>query len=605
MTGLPAHSLSPDERVAGIPAEEINAALPDEEIPEKWKNRQSRLGEEHPPSVSAQIRAIPASDLFWHLCDVFPNNKIAFKIEDEHGNRLPDEAQPVLGEGRPTHFPDYLKFFLICVAGIPGIANYRRAAAEFEDIDSWARLVHYMDQYVPEGYTKLSDLPYRQRNTDAKKRAAGIQPRAKANAQNALTSTAEPRPTTTGEPVQHLHPVPQSNPPRAWTLDYFLKTLRGFDYKGQPLVPGDPYYGILDKLMTAFRTAGMSQAQAMGVLLPDSPFVYRAPDPNQWLGADGVVLPVADTRKKGTPNPTADLYTVAGGSAKAYGSKWVPISIRLRGQAHSRVIVYFAHVHKNYPGSARTESDVVLAIAPALRDLSRDPEGKVPGYGMKGILVDSAVRGEAVVTLQRNDITVVNYPHAESNPDRGPGNRLNPRRREKSRLRTVATHRDALGQTCEHYIYAYGGSLVQLVANAEGTDQMDPLKVLAYDKVRERTGARAEYLTVQVRCTTGGEDFTHRVPLFHTNPMSSDPTGPWGEVCRVYPPGSKEFKYLYGGRNDTEARHYDLKRRLKHLPRDVNGQQVRLLGAAVASNSLAWQVHLQVTARGNVFDNTA
>ena len=55
--------------------------------------------------------------------------------------------------------------------------------------------------------------------------------RTSAIAQAAQTSTAEPRATTTGEPVQHLYPVPQSTPPQSWHLDYFLKALRGFNYK--------------------------------------------------------------------------------------------------------------------------------------------------------------------------------------------------------------------------------------------------------------------------------------------------------------------------------------------------------------------------------------
>ena len=46
-------------------------------------------------------------------------------------------------------------------------------------------------------------------------------------------------------------------------------------------------------------------------------------------------------------------------------------------------------------------------------------------------------------------MTVVNYPHAESNPDGGAGNRLNGTRKEKSHLRRVATHVNDSGVNCE------------------------------------------------------------------------------------------------------------------------------------------------------------
>jgi hypothetical protein len=62
---------------------------------------------------------------------------------------------------------------------------------------------------------------------------------------------------------------------------------------------------------------------------------------------------------------------------------------------------------------------------------------------------------------------------------------------------------------------------------------------------------------------------------------------------------------LYGARNDTEARHADLKSRIKYLPPDVPGQDLRMLGAMVTANALAWQVHLQAREQPNVFDGTA
>lgn len=59
--------------------------------------------------------------------------------------------------------------------------------------------------------------------------------------------------------------------------------------------------------------------------------------------------------------------------------------------------------------------------------------------GIRGLLVDSAVRGAAVTILHRQGIRVISYPHALSNPD-GTDERLNPNRVEKSQLRSIAAH---------------------------------------------------------------------------------------------------------------------------------------------------------------------
>lgn len=74
---------------------------------------------------------------------------------------------------------------------------------------------------------------------------------------------------------------------------------------------------------------------------------------------------------------------------------------------------------------------------------------------------------------------------------------------------------------------------------------------------------------------------------------------------RVFAPTTAEFQYLYGARNDTESRHADLKSRIEYLPPDVPGQDLRMLGAMVTANALAWQVHLQAREQPNVFHGTA
>lgn len=57
--------------------------------------------------------------------------------------------------------------------------------------------------------------------------------------------------------------------------------------------------------------------------------------------------------------------------------------------------------------------------------------------------------------------------------------------------------------------------------------------------------------------------------------------------------------------NDTESRHTNIKARAKYLPIDVPGHELRLLGAAMTMNAVAWQLHLQAHGEANVLDDTA
>lgn len=128
------------------------------------------------------------------------------------------------------------------------------------------------------------------------------------------------------------------------------------------------------------------------------------------------------------------------------------------------------------------EAAAIMDIAPTLRDLTQrkrrdhdsDEWDTYSGYGMKGLLVDSVIRGRGVMHLQEDGIVVVNYPHAQSNPDGGPGKRLNPTRREKSALRTIANHKDSNG---DHIIYAVGGEFVQLLPARSGQDVIQTLAI--------------------------------------------------------------------------------------------------------------------------------
>lgn len=590
---------SPEDRFKALKPQQVNAAVFDDPFGDTFLRCQPRDGEElQGIAIDDQLAALYTSKFFWDFCrEVFPNNDIL-------GER---------GEGAPPHFPDWLLFLLVCHAGVGGTCTLKKAVANLRSKKNWRNFVADVHQYVPVDMTAPHDLPRRNNRKYRTLAVAGT-------ALNADTVPLEKQRPALARKRAH----PKSDPPAPHHLDYFLLRWRGVakgrqgapypmghpkyglheTLPGEPFPIGHPYYGIRNKAFAMLRRVGISQAQAMGILLPGSPFVYAKPDRNQFVGADGVVMPT----RRGDNNPSAELHHT--GVGNVYGSKYTVFSVRINGQYMSRLILDLVHNHTELTGSYRSESQAVLDVMPELLRLSKG--------GIRGLLVDSAVRGNAVTNLHRQGIRVINYPHALSNPG-GRDNRLHPDRVEKSLLLHTATHINHLGQPCEHPIFASGGTFMELLMTSDGTDTTRALEVVDYEHRESkpprddneaepewRNGVHRERLRLRIPDCPFGDGFDAMVPLFHDNPVSNDPRGKnRGEVVRLYSPGSWQHKYLYGARNDTEARHADLKARVKHLPHDVRGQELRLLGAAMAINAIAWQVHLQAHNLPNIFDDTA
>lgn len=569
-------------RFASIPDEAIVAALTNDPRPEDlggW--RQSREGEEnYGIAAGPQIRALVANHTFWEFCaEVFPNNDVI------------DTGRP----GAPQRYPDWLLFLVQCGAGMRQHTTISKSVDYFKDRAAWNEFAAFVDPYVPADMTRLRDLPYRKPRSPRRTLAKPGTPK------HSRTKARKPELRL----VRPSHLEPQVPGPQGHHVDMFRLRWRGTEkVTKRPFLVGHRDFGMRDKAMAAFRRLAVDQAQAMGMLDPNVPLAFKKPDRNQFVGADGVVFPVP---RKGN-NPTAAVHET--GVGKVYGSKYTMFSIRISGQYMSRVILDFVHTLKAHEilGDDRAreahlatdESQAVLDVMPHLAAQA--------GSGLHGLLVDSAVRGQALVQLQRSDMVVVNYPYAESNPNSKEGGRLAKGRVEKNHLRHIATHAvpDFSGKprVCQHPIFAVGGELLEVFVDEGGKDAVRPLKIEAFQRRGKAPEAR-QYLIARITCHHG-DAFDERIPLFHDGKTPGSLRGVnWGEFCRVFAPGTKQFKYLYGARNDTEARHSDLKARMTYLPRDIAGQELRLLGAAMAVNAIAWQVHLQAHHEANVIDNTA
>ena len=115
-----------------------------------------------------------------------------------------------------------------------------------------------------------------------------------------------------------------------------------------------------------------------------------------------------------------------------------------------------------------------------------------------------------------------------------------------------------------------------------GTEALIPLKVISTEQRKDSKGFRW-YATYWVWCKHGGFKARHR--LF---PGKQGIDAGNGEVTRVFPVGSEQFKTLYGRRNDTESWHNQLKRNRDRMPvRDMKAQSVFLIGLQILENAEA------------------
>lgn len=263
--------------LSGIPRSVVDAIMkpPQTATMPAWV--QSRLGEERRQiAPSEALRAIYSSRWFWNVAAEFPRNDLA--------------TQQL---GRPADYPDWLPFLMDCLAGVFGIATRQRAVAYFADFHVWAKFVEDVDDWVPEGFTRLTDVHHSQSKREQLRR-----PRA-GTGRTAPGVVALPR----RRKARRRTPSPQVDcvPPSNHHLSYFALRWRGFRKENGRQVPvehTDPWHGVRDRVLSAFRREAVAQAQAMGLFDPTKPFRFKDPDPTQYEHARGPADP-----GRGGPRP--------------------------------------------------------------------------------------------------------------------------------------------------------------------------------------------------------------------------------------------------------------------------------------------------------------
>ena len=344
-------------------------------------------------------------------------------------------------------------------------------------------------------------------------------------------------------------------------------------------------------------------AHQQGLLDPAKPFDYDTPDRGQWVSFDGTVFRPASksrpSKKEGVNrriDAAAGYHHVGGDTAtRVYGAKVVFASVRT-DDYHGRLILDYD------PVTGETKTGIGDEAATTL-DITRRLRAHLPG--MKGLIVDSVLRGKHITDLADDGLLVVNYPHAASNPNRRTGNRHAIGRIEKSTKVHVHTHKRKNGTVCEHHIHVSGTVYHQVTFDALGQETLQPLDVTAVEHRVNADGSHRWYHLLAVPCQYG--DTKARIALFH-DPRKNTAgirIRNRGEYLRAHPTNTPQFTVLYGRRNDTESLHNQVKKYLPKMPAyGVPAQSLYLLGMVIAHNSMTRAQHLKRHGQPNALDGT-
>jgi hypothetical protein len=189
-------------------------------------------------------------------------------------------------------------------------------------------------------------------------------------------------------------------------------------------------------------------AQRNGYLNPVRSLNWAKPDPRDFVATDGTVMrPCFGSGQDDSVGPQI-VFNNEAAKNKPTGSKILTTFVH-GDLAGSRIITRIDAVPPGPNGSPGGESPVVDRMARAIFEASNG--------GMKGVIVDSVIRGRVLESLSRDGIVVVNYPHAQSNPNRSEGGRHAEGRIERTIEVDIVTHKvRGKSSPCEHPLLMVG-----------------------------------------------------------------------------------------------------------------------------------------------------
>lgn len=321
-----------------------------------------------------------------------------------------------------------------------------------------------------------------------------------------------------------------------------------------------------------FRVDACQRARARGLFDPAEELRYSTVDHGQHIVFDGTVFKGPADSRRSTAN--GENWQMKSGRDRVWGSKVVFATAR-GDDYQSRLVLDFEQVLGTTPSGVGDEAASTITSATRLKE-------QMPG--VRGIIVDSIIRGKHLAALADKGLIVTNYPHALSNPKKRSGGRFAPGRKEKKQQLRTLTHDTAQG-VCQHRLDIVGGIFYTEQFDATGNLVPTECHVVGFDSRRNPSGSYRYYLKVSVPCANGA--FKTLVPLYHEDRDKYAIKGlNRGELLRFYPPNTPQFQVLYGRRNDSESFHRQVKRRLPRLPAyRAERQVVFVMGLALVNNA--------------------
>ena len=357
---------------------------------------------------------------------------------------------------------------------------------------------------------------------------------------------------------------------------------------------GPEWADVRARVEKAQMGAAMSEAKRLGHFHPDCPLSYNKVDFRQWVTTDGTVLkaPSDHSPDEDTQHRTDDasgLHSKGGSTAR--GSKYVLIET-VSDEDRGRFIVAAAHVT---PKPGKQQGDEAEPTVTAVLNL------KQIASGVRGVIVDTVLRGNHIKTLARNGIITVNIPPAAENPDRQTQGRNSENRVE--RIQYLRTHEHTLpnGHTCKHRLHTAGSAIHQERYDDEGNTILVrlPNAITGYDRPNA-DGSSRWYVEYPVPCPH--DDTTVAVRI--DGPGRADSKAwSWTDLMRFYPVGSPQFGLLYGRRNATESVHRQYKRKAERVPAyGYTRQLLFVIGYIATHNAVARAFHLRRAGKPNALD---
>ena len=341
-----------------------------------------------------------------------------------------------------------------------------------------------------------------------------------------------------------------------------------------------------------FRADAGARAKTQGLLNPTQPLRYNQVDPGQHIVYDGTVFSGPANKYRITAD--GEGPQLKNGHEQVWGSKVVYATVRC-ADYQSRLVLDYEQVLSVTNDGIGDEAAATIDSATRLKE-------ELPG--IRGIIVDSIIRGKHLAQLADRGILVTNYPTALKNPQRSKHGRFAPGRVEKSTPLRTFTHKPRRGKNCTHKLIVEGGVFKQPAFDETGNEVLTTCPTTGFQSRRNPSGAHRYYLNITMPCQHG--DLKVTIPLYHEDRDKFAIQGlNRGEYLRFYQPGNTQFDTLYGRRNDSESFHNQVKRNLTRLPAYRSRRQVLfILGTALVNNAATRAFDLQRQGKPNPLDGT-